>query len=115
MNKQAKEILKIAEAQGVKDNFFFVNTFKNYLRQLEYLDQLDKSLQEDGVKVTKEYVKGRKNLYSHPALSDFNRTNDSANKSVATLIKIIKAFGNGEEETETDPLLDILNGGEADD
>ena len=111
MEKQASEILKMAEAHGVKDNFFFANTFKNYLRQLDYLDELDKSLKEDGVKVTKEYVKGRQNVYSHPALSDFNRTNDSANKSVATLIKIIKAFGEGADDNESDPLMDIINGG----
>ena len=114
MNKQAKEILKIAEDSGVKDNFFFANTFKNYLRQLDYLDQLHASLEEDGLKVTKEYVKGRQNLYSHPALSDFNRTNDSANKTVATLLKIIKAFGETKED-DYDPLMDIINGGDVED
>ena len=114
MDKRAKEILKMAELNGVKDNFFFENTFKNYLRQLEYLDELDASLKEDGVKVTKEYVKGRQNVYSHPALADFNRTNDSANKSVSTLIKIIKSFGNGADDDSDDPLASILNGGDED-
>jgi hypothetical protein len=47
-------------------------------------------------------------------VSDFNRTTDSANKTVSTLLKIIKSFGSGESKEETDPLLDIINGGDMD-
>jgi len=110
MKKKAKEILELAEAAGVQDNFFFVNTFKNYLRQLDYLDELDKCLQDDGMSVTKEYVKGRKNIYAHPALNNFNRTNDSANKTVSTLLKIIKTFGAEQSKEDYDPLMEIING-----
>lgn len=68
-------------------------------------------MKEDGVLVTKEYVKGRKNLYSHPAVAEYNRTTDSANKTVSTLMKIIKSF-NAEEtsEDDADPLMKLING-----
>jgi len=114
LNKQANEILRIAEESGAQSNFFFVTTFKRYQVQLTILNDLERSLKEDGMTVTKEYVKGRKNLYSNPAISDYNRTTDSANKTVATLMRILKNYGVDEQTDETDPLLSIINGGDVD-
>lgn len=116
LNEQAKEILRVAEESGVQSNFFFVTTFKRYQVQLRILNDLEKSLQEDGVLVTKEYVKGRGNVYSHPAVNDYNKTTDSANKTVSTLMKILRNYGvndNGADEEE-DPLLKAINGGDGD-
>lgn len=113
LNEQAKEILKIAEDSGVQSNFFFLTTFKRYQVQLKILTELEKSLKEDGMQVTKEYVKGRKNLYSNPAIQDYNRTTDSANKTVATLMRILRNFGvEDTNEQDADPLMKIINGGE---
>ena len=93
LNQQAKEILRVAEESGAQSNFFFVTTFKRYQVQLNILNDLEKSLKEEGMQVTKEYVKGRKNIYSNPAINDYNRTTDSANKTVATLMRILKNYG----------------------
>jgi len=113
LQKQAKEIIKIAEENGVQSNYFFVTTFERYQMQLKILAELEKSINEDGLLVSKEYVKGRKNLYTSPAVAEYNKTTDSANKTVATLMKIIKNF-NVEEKTDEDedPLLKAINGGE---
>lgn len=111
MTEQAEEILKVAESYNVDKNFFFVTTFKRYMVQIKILNELELSIKEDGVLVTKEYVKGRKNVYSHPAIQDYNRTTDSANKTVATLMRIIKNFSGEDGETSVDPLLEIISGG----
>lgn len=111
LNKQANEILRIAEESGAQSNFFFVTTFKRYQVQLNILSDLEKSLKEEGMQVTKEYVKGRKNVYSNPAINDYNRTTDSANKTVATLMRILKNYGVDDDKSEdTDPLMSIING-----
>lgn len=115
LTEQAAEILKIAEASGVQTNFFFVTTFKRYQVQINILNGLEKAIKQDGTLVTKEYVKGRGNLYTHPAISDYNRTTDSANKTVSTLIKIIRGFKGEDNDNEIDPLLAIINGGESND
>ncbi len=112
LSEQAQEIIKIAEASGVQTNFFFITTFKRYQVQINILNELEKKIKEDGALVTKEYVKGRGNLYANPAISEYNRTTDSANKTVSTLIKIIKGFKGEETDNEIDPLLAIINGGE---
>jgi len=107
LNEQAAEIIKIAEKHGVEQNFFFLTTFKRYQVQIKILNELEKSIADDGVLVTKEYVKGRENVYSHPAISDYNRTADSANRTVATLMKIITTLRDDGAEEE-DELLKFL-------
>ena len=114
LNEQAKEILRIAEESGVQSNFFFLTTFKRYQVQLNMLNQFEKAMNEQGMLVTKEYVKGRKNLYSSPAVKDYNSTTDSANRTVATLLKIIRNFNVDDNPEEEDPLLKIINGGDSD-
>ncbi len=114
LNQQAKEIIEIAQESGVQSNFFFVTTFQRYQVQLNILSELQQTMKEEGMLVKKEYVKGRKNLYSNPAVAEYNKTTDSANKTVTTLMKIIKSFNVSEEVEEADPLMNIINGGDAD-
>ena len=115
LKAQANEILKMAEESGLQSNYFFVTTFERYQVQLQILDDLKQAINDEGMLVKKEYVKGRKNVYTNPAVSDYNRTTDSANKTVATLLRILKNFDVEQAPEETDPLLDIINGGDVDD
>ena len=109
LQEQAQEIIRIAQEHGVEQNFFFITTFKRYQVQITILTELEKKIQQDGALVTKEYVKGRQNVYTHPAISEYNKTSTAANQTVATLIKIIKSLRNGDEENEgEDELLRAL-------
>lgn len=116
LEEQAAEIISLAEDAGVQENYFFVTTFKRYRVQIGILSQLEESMAKDGMLVRKEYVKGRKNLYSNPAVNAYNRTADSANKTVQTLMRIIKDFnGGGVKGKVKDPLLELINGETEDD
>ncbi len=109
LQEQAEEIMKIAQEQLGEQNFFFLTTFKRYQVQIKILNDLEKKINEDGALVTKEYVKGRGNLYTHPAISEYNKTATAANQTVATLIKIIKSLRNDEDDEENeDGLLKAL-------
>lgn len=110
LDMQAKEIIRLAEETGVQSNYFFVTTFERYRVQLNILDDLKKAIEDEGMLVTKEYVKGRKNVYTNPAIGDYNRTTDSANKTVATLMRIIKNFGGDDNKEEMDPLMEMIQG-----
>lgn len=112
--QQANEIIKLAEASGLQSNYFFVTTFKRYQTQLKILEELNKVMNDEGMLVTKEYVKGRKNLYSSPAVAEFNRTTDSANKTVVTLMKIIKEFNVDGMSDDEDLLMKTINGNDED-
>ena len=114
LTEQAQEILRIAEESGVQSNYFFITTFKRYQMQLVILYELEQTLKDEGMLVSKEYVKGRKNVYSSPAVKDYNVTTDSANRTVATLMKIIRGFNVEDEKTEDDPLMKMINGSDVD-
>ena len=89
LNKQAQRILDAAQKSGAEQNFLFVTTFKRYQVQLKILSNLEREISEGDPIVTKEYVKGRQNIYSNPAISSYNKTADSANRTATTLMKII--------------------------
>lgn len=112
LQEQAKQIMKMAEESGVQSNFLFVTTFERYLTQLNMLKQYKQIMEEEGMLVNKEYVKGRKNMYSSPAATEYNRTTDSANKTAATLMKILKTFNVDENAGDEDPLMRAINGGD---
>lgn len=89
LNEKAKELFEMAQQAGVEQNFFFMSTFKRYQVQLSILSQLESEIRKAGVLVTKQYVKGRENVYTHPAVTDYNRTATAANQTVQTILKII--------------------------
>jgi len=110
LNEQAQEILKIAEQHGVEQNFFFITTFKRYQVQIGILNDLEKSITNDGILVTKEYVKGRQNVYTHPAVQEYNKTSTAANQTVQTLMKIITNLRD-ESDDDGSALLEFLRSG----
>lgn len=90
LQEQASEILRIAEEHGVQSNFFFVTTFKRYQVQINIMAELEAEFKKSGALVTKEYVKGRGNVYTNPAITEYNKTATAANNTVKTLIDIVE-------------------------
>ena len=117
LNERAQEILRIASEHGVEQNFFFLTTFKRYQVQIKILADLEKTINAEGNTVTKEYVKGRKNVYTHPAIGEYNKTSTAANQTVQTLMKIVMTMRNDEDDPGADgsggtgdELMDFLRG-----
>lgn len=112
----AEEILRIAAQNGVEQNFFFLTTFKRYQVQIKILNDLEKTIRAEGNTVTKEYVKGRKNVYTHPAIGEYNKTSTAANQTVQTLMKIVTTMRDDNESGGTggdssgDELMAFLKG-----
>ena len=115
LKEQADAIKRMAEESGLESNYFFITTFERYEVQLSILKDLKERMDKDGALVTKEYVKGRGNLYASPAVTEYNKTTDSANKTVSTLMRILKNFGGAAgDDKGGDPLMDMINGGDGD-
>ena len=109
LQQQAEEILKRAEEKGVSTNFFFITTFKRYQVQMKIMNDLEAQISELGATVEKEYVKGRCNVYTNPAISEYNKTATAANGTVATLIKILTTFAEAEESEPADLMSEFLS------
>lgn len=92
LEEQAAAILKMAEQHGLESNYFFTTTFQRYQVQLQILDDLAEAIKEAGPLVTKTYVRDRENQYVNPAITEFNKTTDSANRTAGTLMRIIKTL-----------------------
>lgn len=107
LQEQAQEVLAKAEEKGVQTNFFFVTTFKRYQVQMQILNDLEKEIKELGATVQKEYVKGRKNVYTNPRITEYNKTATACNGTVATLINIVKSLSE-EGENKTSKLEEML-------
>lgn len=115
LNDQAREILRIASEHGVEQNFFFITTFKRYQVQIQILADLESTIKAEGNTVTKEYVKGRKNVYTHPAIGEYNKTSTAANQTVQTLMKIVTTMRSDDDDQSSggeggDELMDFLRG-----
>lgn len=108
LQEQAAKILEIAEKSGVQSNFFFITTFKRYQVQMTVLSLLEKEIEKSGAIVTKEYVKGRQNLYTNPAVDQYNKTASAANNTVGTLINIVKTL-RPEDAKDEDTLDDVMS------
>lgn len=110
LQEQAQEVLAKAEEKGVQTNFFFVTTFKRYQVQMQILNDLEKEIKQLGATVSKEYVKGRQNVYTNPAISEYNKTATACNGTVSTLINIVKAFADeGERTSKLEQLLNEID------
>ena len=89
MNEQAKVILEKARAKGIEHTFMFTTTFQRYVELISHMAELQKAIKEDGCLVTKEYVKGRQNVYVHPAINAYNATATQANNTANILMRFI--------------------------
>ncbi len=116
LQEQAAEILRLAKEYDVSNNFLFTTTFKRYVTQINVLENLSKTISQEDILVTKEYVKGRENIYVHPAVKEFNNTTNSANTTVKTLLSLIETAKQQKNAgDDVDPLWQVLNGGGEDD
>lgn len=111
---QAQEILDKVKGTELEYNFLFKETFHNYIDLLKYMKSLKEIAEQDGAMISKEYVKGRENLYVHPALKEYNKCITNANRTVETLLKIIRELKEDKGEDALDPLLDLMNSGDDD-
>ena len=110
LKRQSAQILKRAKDAGLKNDGLFQTTFNRYLVQLEILSVLADAIRTEDLIITKTYISGKDNKYTNPAIAEFNRTTDSANKTVSTLMKIIRELG--ADSSEADPLEEMLSDGD---
>lgn len=106
-----KQFIEKAEAVGLSEDYLFLSTLERYEVQVAILDSLRETIENEDTLVTKEYVKGRENLYTHPAITEYNKTTDSANKTVTTLDNLMKSQTAMLRKKDTvDPLVAALGG-----
>ena len=79
LQDQAQEILRIAEANGVEQNFFFVTTFKRYQVQINILTDLERRM-------------AAADTIDSKTINSYNQTSSAANSTAQTLMRIINGM-----------------------
>lgn len=101
------ELLKMAEEYGVSDNALFISAAKQYGVQMRIIDSIEKILSDGDLMVSKEYVRNRENVYSHPLVKELPKHSDSANRTLSTMLDIITKLGKkAEPKSKIDEMMD---------
>lgn len=89
------KLLKMAKSYGVDKNALFLQAVEQYDVQARVIQSIRAALdEEDGKLVTsKEYVKGRENIYANPLVKELPKHADAANRTLQTMLTIIKELG----------------------
>lgn len=90
LKERASKILAKAREKGDEQALLFETIFQQYLEALDHRQKLRKALVDDGVTVTKEYVKGRQNIYVHPALAAYAQQGKLLLDTAKTLMTLIR-------------------------
>lgn len=98
----AKGILEEARKTGFDTDASFMTSYHLLEVQIEMLESLEKSFKEDGATITKEYVKGRENVYVHPAVDKYTKTSDSAFNKILKLKEMVKKDNNNNNDNFDD-------------
>lgn len=101
VNKSIRALRAMATEYGVEENALWMATMEQYVVQVRMIDMIRRELDKsDDLAVSKEYVKGRENIYAHPLVKELPKHSDAANRTCETLLDIIKVLGKKKEVTD---------------
>ncbi len=100
LKERANKILARAREKGDEQALLFETIFQQYLEALDHRQKLRNALVKDGVTVTKEYVKGRQNIYVHPALAAYAQQGKLLLDTAKTLMTLIREKIADEDELD---------------
>jgi len=113
LERKAESIRAEAESSGLDEDMSFSTTYDRYIKQLKILKALGEVIDDitdnGGILLQREYIKGQENTIVHPAIREYNNTAAGANRTLTTLLKIMRE--RKESGANKDPLLSIMNGG----
>lgn len=90
LKERAQKILKKAREKGDEQALLFETIFQQYLETLDHRQKLRDAIVKDGATVTKEYVKGRQNIYVHPAMAAYAQQGKLLLNTAQTLMTLIR-------------------------
>lgn len=89
------KLLRMAKDYGVDKNALFLQAVEQYTVQARVIQGIKAALDEEDSELltSKEYVKGRANVYANPLVRELPKHADAANRTLQTMLTIIKELG----------------------
>lgn len=88
-----KKLMELGRKYKVDHEEDFIVAVKTFVEEAKLIDRMRKQLNEDGMTVTKEYVKGRENIAAHPLIAEIPKHVDCANRLLQSMNAIIESRG----------------------
>lgn len=88
-----RKLMELGRKYKVEHEEDFIVAVKTFVEEARLIDRMRKQLDEDGMTVTKEYVKGRENISAHPLISEIPKHVDCANRLLQSMNAIIESRG----------------------
>lgn len=105
------EVLKQeAEEKGLLNNLLYEELLDDFAYQTNLMHRLRAEIDSADLLVKKTYIKDNPMMAPNKLIATYNATSNARVNTVSALAKVIKSF-NESLEKNTDPLLDIINGG----
>ena len=88
-----RKLMKFGKIFEVHQDEDFKAAAMTYAEEAELIARMREQLEEDGMTVSKEYVKGRENVCVHPLVQEIPKHVDCANRTLGILGDIIVKRG----------------------
>ncbi len=98
-----RKLLKFGKQFEVDKDEDYKAAAMTYAEEVNLIAQMRTQLEEDGMTVEKEYVKGRQNVCVHPLITEIPKHVDCANRTLGIMGDII--LKRGKKKPETDDAL----------
>lgn len=95
-----RKLISFGKQYEVDKEEDFKAAAKTYAEQAELIAKMRTELEEDGMTVEKEYVKGRANVCVHPLVTEIPKHVDSANRTLNLINDIIVKRGKKKPESD---------------
>lgn len=102
IDKQAVEIIKLADGLDPATNFVFINTFRRYIYLLHLARRLENKITSSG-ELTVTGSTGSQ--IANPLIVQYKQVSSESNSTITQLLKIVRQMNASEQE---DPLLKAL-------
>lgn len=89
LKKLRSDFIKEAEVLKLTDDYLFVQSFNAFENQIRLMDDLLKQIDNDGIMVVVPAGKDTVKTVVNPAVAEYNRMANLANKTSATLLGMI--------------------------
>lgn len=102
-----RKLLKFGKLFEVDKDEDYKSAAMTYAEEVELIARMRTQLEEDGMTVEKEYVKGRQNVCVHPLIQEIPKHVDCANRTLGIMGDIIVKRGKKKPEDEVDGLSEF--------
>ena len=114
LEQRVEQLKQEAKEKGLLNNLLYEELLDDFVYQTKLMRRLRAEIDGGELTTQKTYIKNSPNSSPNKLIATYNATSNARVNTVSAISKIIKSFGESQEDN-IDPLMDIIKGGEDND